>query len=73
MPVGPTDRPSVQLWLPEGFNSMLVDLIAQEENEIHRGALTRCLSGLHFQTISSPALAFQEVLSEATYSEMRFS
>ena len=70
MPVGPTDRPSVQLWLPEGFNSMLVDLIAQEENEIHMGALGRCLNGLRLQTISSHALASQEVLSEASLSEM---
>ena len=73
MPVGPTDRPSVQLWLPEGFNSMLVDLIAQEENEIHRGALGRCLNGLRLQTISSHALASQEVLSEASLFLMRFS
>ena len=73
MPVGPIDRLSVQLWLPEGFKSMLVDLIAPEENEIHRGALGRCLSGLRSQTISSHALASQEVLSEATYSMVRLS
>ena len=73
MPVGPTDRPSVQLWLPECFNSMLVDLIAQEDNEIHRGALGRCLNGLRLQTITSHALASQEVLSEASLSLMRFS
>ena len=72
MPVGPTDRLSVELWLPEGFNSLLTDLTAQEENLIHRGALGRCLNGLRLQTISSHALSSQEVLSEATYSEMRF-
>ena len=66
-------KPCVQLWLPENFNSMLVDLIFQEENEIDRGALNRCLSGLHLQTISSHALASQDVLSEATLSEMRLS
>ena len=73
MPVGPTDRPSVQLWLPECFNSMLVDLIAQEDDEIHRGALGRCLHGLRLQTITSPALASQEVLREASLPSMRFS
>ena len=72
MAVDPTDRLSVLMWLPEGLNSMLVDLIAQEENEIHRGALGRCLSALHLRTISSHALAAEEVLSEATYSEMHF-
>ena len=38
MAVGPTDRPSVQLWLPESFNSMLADLTAQEDDETQRGA-----------------------------------
>ena len=72
MAVDPTDRLSVLLWLPEGFNSMLVDLIAQEENEINRGALSRCLSGLRSQTNSSNALASKVVVSEASLSEMRF-
>ena len=73
MVVDPTDRLSVLLWLPEGFNSMLVDLIAQEDNEIHRGALGRCLNGLRLQSISSHAVVSQEVLSEASLFEMRFS
>ena len=73
MAVDPTDRLSVLLWLPESFNSMLVDLIAQEDNEIHRGALGRCLNGLRLQTGTSHALASQEVLSEASLSAMRFS
>ena len=72
MPVDPIDRLSVQLWLPESFNSMLINLIAQEENEIHRGALSRCLSGLRSQAISANALASKDVLSEASLSEMRF-
>ena len=72
MPVDPIDRLSVQLWLPESFNSMLINLIAQEENEIHRGALSRCLSGLRSQAIPANALASKDVLSEASLSEMRF-
>ena len=72
MPVDPIDRLSVQLWLPESFNSMLINLIAQEENETHRGALSRCLSGLRSQAISANALASKDVLSEASLSEMRF-
>ena len=71
--VVPTDRPSVQLWLPECFNSMLVDLIAQESDVDHQGALGRCLKGLRLQTSTSHALASHEVLSEATLSLMRFS
>ena len=72
MPVDPIDRLSVQLWLPESFNSMLINLIAQEENEIHRGALSRCLSGLRSQAIPADALSSKDVLSEASLSEMRF-
>ena len=72
MPVDPIDRLSVQLWLPESFNSMLINLIAQEENEIHRGALSRCLSGLCSQAIPADALSSKDVLSEASLSEMRF-
>ena len=72
MPVDPIDRLSVQLWLPESFNSMLIHLIAQEENETHRGALSHCLDGLCSQAISANSLASKDVLSEASLSEMRF-
>ena len=64
---------SVQLWLPKGYNSMLADLIAQESDVDHQGALGRCLKGLRLQTGTSHALASQEVLSEASLSLMRFS
>ena len=73
MPVVATDCPSVQLWLPEGFNAMLVDLIAQESDVDHQGALGRCLNGLRLQTGTSHAMASQEVLNEASLSLMRFS
>ena len=63
---------SVQLWLPERFNSILLELIEQEENETTRGALSRCLDGLRLQAISSNALASKDVLSEASLTEMRF-
>ena len=72
MPVDPIDRLSVQLWLPESFNSMLINLIEQEENETHRGALSRCLDGLRSLAIPANALASKDVLSEASLSEMRF-
>ena len=72
MPVDPIDRLSVQLWLPESFNSMLDELIAQEENKTNRGAISRCLDGLRSQAISSNALASKDVLSEASLTEMRF-
>ena len=72
MPVDPIDRYSVLLWLPESFNSMLINLIAQEENESHRGALSRCLSGLRSQTLSANALASKDILSEVSLSEERF-
>ena len=52
---------------------MLGQLIFQEESETDRGALNRCLHGLHLQTFSSDALASQNFLSEATLSEMRLS
>ena len=63
----------MQLWLPETFNSMLGELIFQEESETDRGALNRCLSGLYLQTESAHALASQKLLSEATLSEMCLS
>ena len=63
---------SVQLWLPESFNSILLELIEQEENKTTRGALSRCLDGLRSQAISSNALASKDVLSEASLTEMRF-
>ena len=72
MPVDPIDRLSVQLWLPESFNSILLELIEQEENKTTRGALSRCLDGLRSQAISSNALASKDVLSEASLTEMRF-
>ena len=71
--VGTSGNSCVQLWLPENFNSMLGQLIFQEESETDRGALNRCLHGLHLQTFSSDALASQNFLSEATLSEMRLS
>ena len=51
---------------------MLINLIAQEENESHRGALSRCLSGLRSQTSSANALASKDILSEVSLSEERF-
>ena len=63
---------SVLLWLPESFNSMLLELIEQEENKTNRGALSRCLDGLRSQAISSNAVASKDVLSEASLTEMRF-
>ena len=73
MPAIVPETPSVQLWLPVGFDSLLVDLIAQESDAIHQGALSRCLEGLLVQIHTAQPLASQEVLSEASLSLMRFS
>ena len=62
---------SVRLWLPESFNSILLELIEQEENKTTRGALSRCLDGLRSLAIPANALASKDVLSEASLSEMR--
>ena len=72
MPANFPEPVSIQLWLPEGFNGMLVDLIAQESDAIHQGALSRCLEGLRVQIRTSQPVAFQDVLSEATLSLMQF-
>ena len=48
MPSNAPENLSVQLWLPECFNSVLVDRIAQEDNEIHRGEMPRKISYLRF-------------------------
>ena len=52
---------------------MLVDLIAQESDVIHQGAMDRCLKGLRLQMDASQAISSQEVLSEASLSLIRFS
>ena len=72
MPANFPEPVSIQLWLPEGFHGMLVDLIAQESDAIHQGALSRCLEGLRVQIRTSQPCCSREVLSEQTLSLMHF-
>ena len=73
MPSNAPENLSVQLWLPEGFDMMLVPIIAEESDTTHQGALSRCLEGLCTQIHTSHSIASQELLSEATKDEMHFS
>ena len=68
----PSRMLNVQLWLPEGFDLMLVPLIANEPDVTHQGALSRCLEGVCLQTDNTQKLTSMEAWSEATSSTMQF-